>query len=216
MTIFSSLQTISSLLLEDSLQQLHPLTFIQPMLEHGELFINLTRADYEKTGDLTLSLNTPTYVVHSTLTDYIRTLRVSISNVTLKRTTLASLATIDSSFYTTTGTPTLYYEVGNTILGFYPVPDGAYTAKVTYLAAPPTDVTDFTTSPKIQTLLHTLLPHYVASIGYAREGKIEEAVEHLKSFMGGLGLPLNKKFSAILRQKRRENQEFKPIPEISQ
>ena len=216
MTIFSSLQTTSSLLLEDSLLQIHPLTFIQPMLEHGELFINLTRADYEKTGDLTLSLNTPTYVVHSTLTDYIRALRVSIDNITLKRTTLASLATIDSSFYTTTGTPTLYYNIGATLLGFYPVPSGTFTAKVTYLAAPPTDVTDFTTSPKIQTLLHTLLPHYVASIGYAREGEVEKGIEQLKAFVKSLGLPLNKRLSAILRQKRKENQEFKPITEISE
>ena len=216
MSTWATLQENSQILLDDNNKIIHSLDFILDHLEYGELFLSLTKGEYEKTGDLTLSSSTPLYTIHSTFSDYVRALRVTISNSLLKRSTLATVALLDSSFYSSTGTPEFYYCLGGTLMGFYPVPNATFTAKVTYLAVPPNNISDTTTSPYIQTLNHTLLPHYAAAVGLGREGDVERAIEQLKLFMEGLGKPLSKKFVNMLRQARKERQGEKPIRETSE
>lgn len=216
MTTWAALQDNSQLLLDDTVGAIHSLSFILSHLEYGELFLSLTRGEYEKTGDLALIDARPSYTIHDTFSDYIRTLRITINNVLLKRTTLATVSLLDPSFYSTPGVPEFYYSMGGTLLGFYPVPNDAFVAKVTYLAVPPNNISDTATSPYIQTLNHTLLPHYAAAIGLGREGDVERAIEHLKLFMEGLGRPLSKKFVNMLRQARKERQGERPVRETSE
>jgi len=181
-------------LIDDEDGLFHTETQVRVFLEQAELFVTIYRALGEETGDLSITSGTATYKIHNTFSDFIAPLRVAINNVALQESHIAHLQALDANWNSTTGTPEFYYMIGGTIMGFYPVPNASFTAKVTRLKVPD-GATDKYAPPSVDPVWHNLLPLYAASLALISEGKISERVQGLmQQFMEAIGLRRDRRF----------------------
>lgn len=188
---WASLLTITRNLLGDAGIEFYTDTEIRRYLEYAEMFIALHRACVEDSGNLSLTAGVQLYTIHNTFTSFAYPVRVGISNLPLLRTTLATVQRLDKDWYTTQGTPEYYFMVGGTLMGFYPIPNGALTAAITFVRVPAT-ATD--PGPQIDTRWHRTLPLYASAVCYASEGLVSQAQENLMLFMKSVGLPRDNRF----------------------
>jgi hypothetical protein len=190
---WSTLETLTGRIINDTANVFHTQAVVRRNLEYAELFLAMARTFAEATGNLALSSGVPIYSIHSTFADFIMPLRVTINDVQLRRTNLASLGRFKDTWFTSAGTPDSYFMVGATLLGFYPTPNASMTAKVTYLRVPPTGVGGGS-SPVIDSSFHEIMPHYASAILFAVEGDIERATEEMQLFLRMAGLERDFRF----------------------
>jgi hypothetical protein len=180
---------------------------LRKFLEQAQLFIAMFRALGEETDSLTLTSGQAVYVIHDTWSDFIMPLRTTISNKSLRRTTIAQLQAIDTGFYGTSGTPEMYYMVGGNLMGFYPVPTSG-TAVITRLKVPDGAVDKYD-APTVDRTWARILPLYAAGIALILEGKVTERTQSLmQRFMEAVGLPRDRRFMGEAVQKAAAEQKI--------
>lgn len=161
---------------------------IRKEIESAELLIALFRGLSEDTVDISLTSGTAEYRILDTATDFILPFRATISNVPMRKVAFSSLIRLDPNYRVTQSTPEMWYSLGSARMGVYPVPNGSFTMKLTYLRVPPT--AQSSGSPVIGEEWHDTLAEYAAAILKASEGRVEEGVDLLKTFLSNLGIRL--------------------------
>lgn len=157
-------------------------------LRDAELFLIIHRRLGHTQGNLSLTAGTAVYAIHGTFADFVLPLRITISNTPLLRTSLATLVRSRYAWQQSTDTPTAYAMIGATHLAFWPPPNAASTAVVTYLRFPTTSQAVPAHQPVIDQIFRRLLPHYAAALCFAAEGDVQKAQEQMTLFARGAGV----------------------------
>ena len=188
---WANLLSITRNMLGDASSEFYTDTELRRYLEYAEMFIALHRAAVEDSGNLSLTTGVQLYTIHNTFASFAYPVRVGISNLPLLRTSLATIQRLDKDWYTTQGTPEYYFMVGGTLMGFYPIPNGALTAAVTFVRVPARNTDP---GPQIDNRWHRILPFYASAICFAVEGQVNRAQENLLGFMQEVGIPRDNRF----------------------
>ena len=201
MTTWTTLVSTVQDTLQDPTGVFHPTTTLQQYAEHAELLLSLHRSLYERTATLTFTAS-PVYVIHTLFPDFVAPLRVTVSNVPLRWTSLAAVGRLHRNWRSRMDEAESCFMIGATILGFSPLPT-ATSARVTYLAAPPTlsSTPASGTEPVIDPAWHTTMARYAEAIALAKESQYQKAGEALKMFLDLAKIPRDPRFLESLSQR---------------
>ena len=190
--------------LDDEDGTFHTDANVQTYLEHGELFLSLSRFLVEKTVTFPLLANVPEYNMLDTYPDWCWPLRVTIANFPVTEIKLDTVARVRPAWRTQRGTPENYIRLGHTMLAFVKPPSANMNAAITYLACPPTTLSTppAGVSPVIQDMWHAEIMAYGQLLGTAKEGQLQRTQDILKSIAENAG---NKRDVRFLRDSTQRN-----------
>jgi hypothetical protein len=152
-------------------------------VNQGQQLAALLTLCLEKTVSFALTTST-FYTPRSTVTDLIVPLRLAVSGVRLRPSTLAELDAMDPAWQATAGTPSRYFASGCNLFGV--TPQGTATAQLTYAASPATMISGNT--PAIPATHHPDLVEYGVYRVRLKEGaqQLARGLGNLNVFLDGM------------------------------
>lgn len=141
----------------------------------------------ERTGNLTVSANTPFVLPRTTFTDWLMPLRIAIpaSGKKIKPSRFHELNLLNNLWMTANGEPQNYFSLGQNFLGFTPtVSSGSTVLSVTY-AAVPSVLSSGGDVPEAPVEYHGEIAEYAYYHVRQKEGGAEAAstLPHLQRFL---------------------------------
>lgn len=192
----------------------HPNSVVRSYLEHGELFLSLSRFLVEKTVTFPLVANVAEYNMLDTYPDWVWPLRAAITGLPpVTEVKLESVARTRPAWRQTRGTPENYIRLGMTMLAFLPVPNVNMQVVVTYLATPATMLSDPPGGdvPTIQDMWHAPIMDYGVLLATAKEGQLQRTQAILQDIATQAGNKRDVRFLYESRQRKSQSREEAPL-----
>lgn len=169
---------------ENAIRTTTPALFLR-YVTRAQQWVALRYQLLRETFPFSLYLNTPVYAFAATHPRLVVVTHMTHSDgVPLWPTRFTSLRYKDTAWFSTPGTPGLFYRVGWRYVGVYPVPSVAETAVISGLLLP-ADLTDMVSRFQIQ---DSYVPHVVlvtsGLLMMSRERRYEEGIARIQQGLG--------------------------------
>lgn len=169
---------------ENAIRTTTPALFLRHVTR-AQQWVALRYQLLRETFPFSLYLNTPVYALVATHPRLVVVTHMTHSDGTpLWPVPLASLRYKDTAWFSTTGSPGLFYRVGWHYIGVYPVPSAAETAVISGLLLPAT-LTDMASRLQVQ---DSYVPHVTlvtsGLLMMSRERRYEEGIARIQQGLG--------------------------------